>query len=440
MKSAAVLGAGTMGAQLAAHLANAGVPVTLFDLTPEVARQGLDRLKAVRPEPFFTSEGRRLIRTAGFDDLAQIARADWVIEAVIEDLTVKQDLVGRVAKHLSPTAILSSNTSAIPIRAIAEGAPPAIRPRVLGTHFFNPPRYLSLVEVIATADTDASVAASLSTFVDHRLGKGVVRAHDTPGFIANRVGMFGACRTLDVLASGEFSIEEIDAITGPPIGRPKSATFRTLDLAGLDIFATVARDLANRLTGEDRTAFVLPPFVATMLDRGQIGAKSGRGFYMRSKDEPPKILVLDTSTLEYRDQTLPRLSALEGKPGATLAERLRGLFLGRDRVGELLRRTLGATLVYAATIADEVADSIDDIDRAMRWGFAWELGPFETWDAIGIRAVLDACGVTNPPPIVRRMLDAGRDRFREAALPPAAPGRLVLSSARAARGVVKKNA
>jgi len=440
IRSAAVLGAGTMGAQLAAHLTNAGVPVTLFDLTADAARQGLDRLKSVRPETFFTPDGRRLIQTAGFDDLARLAHADWIIEAVIEDLGVKQDLLGRVGIHASSSAVVSSNTSAIPIHAIAEGLPPALRNRVVGTHFFNPPRYLSLVEVIATPGTDASVAPLVSEFLDHRLGKGVVRAHDTPGFIANRLGMFGACRTLEALASGEFSIEEIDAITGPPIGRPKSATFRTLDLAGLDIFAAVARDLSQRLTGADRAAFVAPPFIAAMVERGQVGVKTGRGFYMRSNDEPSKILALDISTLEYREPVPARLAALDGKASAPLAERVRAVFLGRDRIGELLRRTLGATLIYAATIAEEIADSIDDVDRAMRWGFGWELGPFETWDAIGLRAVLDACAVTDPPPLVRRALDAGRDRLRDAALPPATPGRLVLSSAKAARGVIRKNA
>ena len=277
-----------MGAQLAAHLTNAGVPVTLFDLTGDAARQGLIRLKSVRPEPFFTPDGRRLIQTAGFDDLSRLAHADWIIEAVIEDLGVKQGLLGRVAKHASSSAVLSSNTSAIPIRAIAEGLPAVLRNRLLGTHFFNPPRYLSLVEVIATPETDASVVQSISAFLDHRLGKGVVRAHDTPGFIANRLGMFGACRTLEVLASGEFTVEEIDAITGPPIGRPKSATFRTLDLAGLDIVAAVARDLSQRLTGADRTAFVPPPFIAAMLERGQVGVKTGRGFYTRSRDDASK--------------------------------------------------------------------------------------------------------------------------------------------------------
>jgi 3-hydroxyacyl-CoA dehydrogenase len=294
--------------------------------------------------------------------------------------------------------------------------------------------------VIATPETDASVVQSISAFLDHRLGKGVVRGHDTPGFIANRLGMFGACRTLEVLASGEFTVEEIDAITGPPIGRPKSATFRTLDLAGLDIVAAVARDLSQRLTGADRTAFVPPPFIAAMLERGQVGVKTGRGFYTRSRDDASKFLALDVSTLEYREPVPARLAALEGKTSAPLAERLRALFLGRDRVGELLRRTLGATLIYAATIAEEIADSIDDVDRAMRWGFGWELGPFETWDAIGLRVVLDACAVTDPPPLVRRALDSGRDRLREAALSPAAPGRLVLSSAKAASGVMKKNA
>ncbi len=273
IRSAAVVGAGTMGAQIAAHLANAGVPVRLLDLTADAARQGLDRLKTLRPDPWFAPDVRSLVQPAGLDALAQIAGVDWIIEAVVEDLAVKRDLLAR-ASGLAPQAIVSSNTSGIPIAAIAEGLPAASRPRLVGTHFFNPPRYLQLVELIPTRDTDPAIVGRLSRFPDHRLGKGVVVAKDTPGFIANRIGVFGACRALALVALREATVEEIDALTGPAIGRPKSATFRTMDIAGLDVFSTVARDLATRLPAE-AAAFALPPFVNGMLARGMTGEKAG---------------------------------------------------------------------------------------------------------------------------------------------------------------------
>ena len=437
-----MLGAGTMGAQIAAHAANAGVPVLLFDLTADAARLGLDRLRSMRPDPLFTPDVIRLIEPRGFDQLADVARSDWIIEAVVEQLDVKRDVLRRVLAHASPDAVLSSNTSGIPIGAIAAEFPLEARRRMLGTHFFNPPRYLRLVELIATPDTGADVASRLATFIDHRLGKGVVLARDTPGFIANRLGVFGACRALDLVASGAFTIEEIDAATGPAIGRPKSATFRTLDIAGLDILALVARDLSARLADGDRAAFALPSFVATMVDRGMVGAKTGGGFYKKTKDAngESRVLTLDITTFEYRDPAPAGFPALEATRAITLPDRLRALLLGRDRLGDLLRRTLGATLVYAATIAHDIAASLDEIDRAMRWGYGWELGPFELWDAIGVTRVLEACAVADPPPAVRALLDAGRDRFRDAALPPAGPGLLLLHSAKAGGGVIKRNA
>ncbi len=436
-----MLGAGTMGAQIAGHVANAGVPVLLFDLTADAARQGLERLRRLRPDPLFAPHVARLIEPRGFDDLADVARANWIIEAVIEDLNVKHDLLRRAAAHASPDAALSSNTSGIPIGAIAAGLPVDVRRRLLGTHFFNPPRYLRLVEVIATSATDPAVISGLSSFIDHRLGKGVVPARDTPGFIANRLGVFGACRALELVASGEFSIEEIDAATGPAIGRPKSATFRTLDIAGLDILAVVARDLAARLPAEDRGAFALPPLVAAMLERGLVGEKAGRGFYAKTKDAKgeSRVLVLDLNRLEYRDPAASGFPVLGAARAGAPPDRLRALFLARDRVGDLLRRTLGATLVYAATVAHDIAASIDDVDRAMRWGYGWELGPFELWDAIGVRSVLDACAIADPPRAVRTLLENGRDRFRDGAVPPAGPGLLVLHSAKTT-GVIRKNA
>ncbi len=280
--SAAVLGAGTMGAQIAAHLANAGLPVLLLDVTADAAKAGLERARKTRPDPFFLPETAAAIRTGSFDDdLAEAGKADWIIEAIVEKLDAKHTLLGRLAPHLTPRSIVSTNTSGIPIHQVAQAFTSAShRARFLGTHFFNPPRYLPLVEMIPTADTDPAVAAELRAFLDHRLGKGVVVAHDRPGFIANRIGVYGMARTLELVADGRYSIDEVDALTGVAIGRPKSATFRTADIAGLDILAKVASDLETNLKEE---AFRMPPFVEAMVGEGAIGEKAGRGFFQKVK-------------------------------------------------------------------------------------------------------------------------------------------------------------
>jgi len=436
----AVLGAGVMGAQIAAHLANAGLPVLLFDVTLDAARAGLKRLGEIEPNPLFEPQGARLIQPAGFDELERAGAADWIVEAVVEDLQVKRTLVERLERVAHPDAVVSSNTSGIPLKLIAEGRSLDWRRRWLGTHFFNPPRYLPLVEVVPTVDTAPDVTARIDRFLDHRLGKGVVVARDTPGFVANRIGAFGAVRAIEALADG-YRIEEVDAVTGPPLGRPKTATFRTLDLAGLDILVKVVGDLAERLP-EEAASFRLPPFVEALVERGALGAKIGRGFYQRTKDEgQTRILVLDPSSLEYQPPVAVRLPSVDAvRAIADPAARIRQLFLNQDRVGELVRRTLGATLLYAARVAPLIANSIDDVDRAMRWGFGWELGPFEIWDAIGIDQILAACRVTDPPPLVREALEAKRGTLRAGPLPPAHPDLLLLRTSRAAHGVVKSNA
>ncbi len=343
-RTAAVLGAGTMGAQIAAHLSNAGVSVILLDVSRDAAQQGLARLRTTKPDPCFVPDVLTRITPGSFDeDAARLRDADWVIEAIVESLDVKRALLGRLAPHIGPTAVLSSNTSGIPLAAIAEGLPAEWRRRWLGTHFFNPPRYLHLVELIPTPDTGADVLARVREFADVHLGKGVVVARDTPGFIANRIGMFGALRSIALVASGDFTIEEMDAVTGPLIGRPKSATFRTLDIAGVDIVANVAADLATRLSEADgRAEYAAPPLLAAMLERGLLGDKTGRGFYQRVKGGTPRcrlsILVLDPATLEYRAQTTPKLPAIEAaRATADMGARIRALFLGKDRVGDLLR-------------------------------------------------------------------------------------------------------
>src|SRR5437867_906854 len=285
LRSAAVLGAGTMGAQIAAHFANAGVPTLLLDLTADVARQGLERAKALKPDPFFTPDALKLIRVGGFDrDLTRIADVDMIVEAVVEQLDVKRALLDRVDAARRSGSIVTSNTSGIPIAALAEGRSDDFRRHWLGTHFFNPPRYLRLLEIIPTADTDPSVVQRVSRFADLHLGKGVVIAKDTPNFIANHIGLYGVIHVLRALESGEYTIEEIDAITGPALGRPKSATFRTMDIAGIDILGHVLRNLADRLPDEAaRREFAMPPLIEQLVEKGWVGEKAGQGFYKREK-------------------------------------------------------------------------------------------------------------------------------------------------------------
>ena len=454
IRSVAVLGAGTMGAQIAAQVANAGWPVLLLDLDADTAARGLKHAAGLKPDPFFTRDVRARIRLGGFDtDLPAIGECDWVVEAVVERLDAKRALLERVEACLRTGAVVSSNTSGIPIATIAEGRSPAFRRRWLGTHFFNPPRYLRLVEVIPTPDTDPAAVAAVSSFVNGQLGRGVVVARDAPGFIGNRIGLHGVASALARLADGGYTIEEIDAMTGPAIGRPKSATFRTMDIAGIDILAHVAADLVARIERpEERRAFELPPLVADLVRRGWIGQKAGQGFYRKERGAGGgSILTLDPATMEYRLRQPARLGALEAARGIEDdAERIRTLFLGRDRVGEFLRATLGRTLLYTAEVAAEVAHAPDDVDRALRWGFGWDLGPFELLDAIGVDAVLDACapaGVTDLSPAAREWAGLaprsdGGDRPRQvrtAPLPPAAPDLQILTTARRQGGVVKQN-
>jgi 3-hydroxyacyl-CoA dehydrogenase len=434
-----VLGAGTMGAQIAAHLANAGLPVLLLDVSPEAAREGLKRARALKPDPFFTRDAATLIATGGFEqDLERISESDWIIEAVVEQLDAKQHLFEQVEQFRTPGSIVSSNTSGIPIAALAQGRSTDFRKHFVGTHFFNPPRYLRLLELIPSLDTDPSVIHAVSWFADHRLGKGVVVAKDTPNFIANHIGVFGVIQVLRALETGEYTIEEIDAITGPVLGRPRSATFRTMDIAGIDILGHVARNSISRATSDEtRRAFAVPPLVDALIERGWVGEKAGQGFYKRAGSE---ILTLDPATLSYRPRQSPRLPSLEAVSGIeNAAERVKTLFLGRDKVGAFLRATLGPTLVYTAQVTPTIADSIDDVDRAMRWGFGWDLGPFELWDAIGITTVLDATQTPAIPPIVAAGLKSTEHKLRTTALPPAGPDLQILKSAKDQQKVLQRN-
>ena len=405
VRRAAVLGSGTMGAQIAAVLANEGVPCDLLDLATEPTQDDRDpkvrnhliheakkRLLKQKPAPLCSPDVLELIRPGNFsDDLPRLREADWVIEAVVEKLDVKREIWSRAAPHLRAGVIASSNTSGIPIASIAEALPQELRRRFLGTHFFNPPRYLRLLEVTPTSDTDPAVVAAVSRFSEHVLGNGVVIAHDVPNFIANRIGCFGFAATLK--ATEEFGLEpdEVDTITGPAMGRPRSATFRTLDLVGIDIYVDICDNTRRYVSEEwEREAFEVPPFLREMVKRGWIGEKAGQGFYSRGgKGERGEILALHRDTFEYRPRRLAQATSLAAVGNVEdVRERLRTLVAADDTAGRFAWRVLSQVLVYSARMVGVVADDIDSIDKAMRLGFAWELGPFETWDALGVAETL----------------------------------------------------
>jgi len=446
IRSAAVLGAGTMGSQIAAHLANAGIPTLLLDLDTKTAAAGLNRARKLRPDPFFTKHTYHAIKVGGFEShLTEISESDWVVEAVVEKLDVKQELLRKIEHYRADDSIVSSNTSGIPIATISKGFGDSFRKHWLGTHFFNPPRYLPLLEVIPTAETDPKVVQTMVEFGDRVLGKGVVVAKDTPNFIGNRIGLYGVMRVLEQLVNGNYTVEEIDAMTGPLVGRAKSATFRTLDIAGIDILTHVMENLVSQLdVDEERAAFELPPLIQDLNARGWHGQKTGQGFYQKMRtDSGTEIVTLDPKTMEYRARQRPRLTALDNaKTIDDLGTRVRTLFSGKDRVGDFLRATLTPLLIYSAETAPTIAHSIDDIDRAMRWGFGWELGPFELWDAIGIETVLETAGRSeNPPALVEALLKKTDDigGFRHSEVEPAGPELQLLRRAKDSRPTVKQN-
>ncbi len=437
IERAAVLGAGTMGAQIAAHLANAGIPTRLLDIPPReitadeqakgltleskdvrnrIARNGLEAARKAKPAAFFAPDLASLVSIGNFDDdLAKLKDCDLIIEAVVENLDIKRKLYERVQQHRRPGSIVASNTSGIPIRLLAEGRSDDFRQHFLGVHFFNPPRYLHLVEIIRTEWTKPEVSCFMFGFLDQRLGKGVVPAKDRPNFIANRIGTFGALHTIRTMLEDSYTIEEVDKITGPAVGRPKSATFRTFDIVGLDVFAHVIKNLYEALPEDDeREMFVAPEFLGKMVERGILGNKTKGGFYQKQKGEKREYFVVDPATLEYRPSQKAKLPSLDvAKNIEDTGERIKALAWGKDRVGAFLWKTLARTLSYAAKRIPEIADTVVEVDRAMRWGFGWELGPFEVWDAIGVQksvARMEEEGLTVPDN-VERMLAAGATSF-----------------------------
>jgi 3-hydroxyacyl-CoA dehydrogenase len=419
IRRVAVLGAGTMGAAIAAHAANAGLAVDLLDLDRETVQGGFERMLAARPAALASPGLAERIRLGSFEeDFDRVAEADWVVEAILERLEPKRELFARVEKAAGPDAVVSSNTSGLPLRSLAEGRSDDFRRRFLGTHFFNPPRYLKLVELIPTADTDPEVLERVRAFVERVLGKGAVVAKDTPNFIANRLGSFAGMHDVRYALEHGYSIEEVDALTGPLVGRPKTATFRLFDQVGLDVMVAVAGNL-KELAPEDESRDLLsaPEPLTRMLDAGLLGNKTGGGFYRRGKRDGETVFdVLDLDTLEYRPAAKPDLPIVAAaRDHDDLGARLRFLLdkPEEDRGARYLRDTLLPSLAYAARRIPEIADSLVEVDHAVEWGFGHELGPFRTWDAIGVAdgvARMEALGV-QVPAWVRELLAAGHDRF-----------------------------
>ena len=395
----AVLGAGVMGSQIAAHFANAGLQVTLLDVAPsaigkegknnDIVEAAFKQATKMNPAPFFTDAAQKRVTLGNFeDDFERIADADWIIEVVVERMDVKRDVMARIEEHAREDAVVTTNTSGLPIHQIAEGRSDSFKKRFLGTHFFNPPRYLKLFEIIPTEETDPEVVARVAHFARVHLGKGVVVAKDTPNFIGNRIGIYGMMQALREFTEGRYTIEEIDQLTGTLIGHAKSATFRTADVVGLDTLRHVTQNLYEGVPeDESRETFRVPEVLDKLVEAGRLGAKSKAGFY---KKEGKTIKSVDVRTMEYRDPeevAIENLSSL--KKVGSLPERLRALYDDEGRAGDFFRRTTLDLLGYSARRIPEIADRPVDVDRAVEWGFGWEMGPFKVWDALGIDRVRD---------------------------------------------------
>src|SRR5271170_1898070 len=408
---AAVLGAGTMGSRIAAHLANAGLPVVLLDIVPAdtaasnrnlLAARAIETLLKAKPAAFYENSAAQRITPGNLEDnLNLLAGCDWIIEAVSENLAIKQTLLMKIATHLRANAIVTTNTSGLPIASIASEMPPEFRKRWFGTHFFNPPRYMRLLEVIPTPEADPAAIAAIASFADRRLGKSVVYARDTPNFIANRIGTFAMLNAVRLMQEQDLTIEDIDALTGSAIGWPRTGTFRLADMVGIDLLASVARNF-SRSKSEDAASVQLPTFIEKMLENGWLGDKTGQGFYKKTgKDGQGRDIrfTLDWKTLEYCAPSRPKFPSLEmAKNAETLPERLRILLAGdsrKDKAAAFYRPLLTQLWDYAAKCLPEIADDVASIDRAMRAGFNWELGPFGMWDAAGVRETANAV-VTYP--------------------------------------------
>jgi 3-hydroxyacyl-CoA dehydrogenase len=414
-----VIGSGTMGGGIAAHVANAGLSVYLLDVTQAIVSGSFDRLKKSKPPSFFTPQTADLVRVGNLtDNFSWVAEGDWIVEAIVENLQAKRELVARIEQVRKPASIVSSNTSGLPISTIAAESSDDFKKHFLGTHFFNPPRYMKLLEVIPTVDTDPRITEFMQRFAEDRLGKGVVICKDTPNFIANRYGSISAAFALNYIYENGYTVEEADAIMGPLIGRARTGIFRLQDLVGLDVSSAVAENLYGLIEHDESREVLrnskLRHVRTTQLERGRLGDKTGQGFYLK----PPKgtkgdILSLDLETFEYRARREPEIPSIAEAMKLPLGERLQFILKQNDKAGALARHTIYNSLAYAARRIPEISDQIVNVDRAVRWGFSHELGPFEMWDALGVRETVvnmerEKISVA---PWVKEMLAAGHETF-----------------------------
>jgi len=439
IRKAAVLGAGVMGSAIAAHLANAGIPSFLLDIVPSELteaekKKGLTReslefrnrfallgkknIQEARPAPLYLKEDAELITVGNFEDhLSWVSQADWVVEVVLENLNVKKELFKKLLPFLKEGAVVSSNTSGISIQKMCEGFPGSFEERFLGTHFFNPPRYMKLLEIIPAKSTSKSVVERMVDVGERILGKGVVFAKDTPNFIGNRIGSFAMSTVIRTMIEDGYRIEEVELLTGPITGKPKSASFRTADIVGLDVMIHVAKNLVESLPEKEGGYFELPPFIHAMVKNQWLGQKTKQGFYKRLKKEgKEETLVLDYEKLDYRPQERASFPSVEAaKNIEDLRERVKTLAMSPDRGGQFVWKTMKKTLLYSAEKIPEIADDIVNIDRAMKWGYNWELGPFEAWDAIGLKSSVKRMEKEGDPipPLVEKLLSKGYTSFYE---------------------------
>jgi 3-hydroxyacyl-CoA dehydrogenase len=439
IKKAAVLGAGVMGAAIAAHLANAGIECLLLDILPpkltkedekkgltrespawrnSFAQKGLDGAKTSKPASFYASRYASRIEIGNFEDhLSRLAGVDWVIEAVIENLQIKQDLFARVANVVKPHGIVSTNTSGIRIEEISAGFSEELKERFLGTHFFNPPRYMKLMEIIPGKETKPELIEFMTRFSEDRLGKGIVICKDVPNFIANRIGVFDMSNAMNLMTAKDMTVEQIDAILGTAVGRPRTAIFGTIDLVGLDTAYHVMKNLYDALPEDEKRDLFMPPdFVKAMIEKKWLGNKTRQGFYRKTKDVKGKSakLYFDYKTQDYVPVTKPRFESISSaKEEATPADRVRKIFAGTDAAADLVREYLCNNFIYAANRIPEICNGIYEIDCAMRWGYNHELGPFELWDAVGVRNAVDVMKALKKtvPEKVLEMLRGGFPSF-----------------------------
>ena len=409
-----MLGAGVMGAQIAGHLANAGIPTLLFDMDQEMAEKGKKGLTSLKPAPLYKPKNVDLVTACNYgEDLKKISEADWILEAVVERLDIKKKIYNDILPHLKKTAILTSNTSGIPLSELENTLTEDVKKRFMITHFFNPPRYMQLLELVRGDHTSDDTYDTMSTFGSSVLGKGIVHAKDTPNFIGNRIGIFGMMTAVNLAIKKNFTVEEVDKLTGLISGRPKSATFRTADIVGLDTLRSVSLTTYEKaLQDEEREMFKIPDILNKLVDSNRLGQKTGSGFYKKNEDR--SIHSLDLSTSEYKPFGSVRFDCFRiAKDRQRLSEKIIALCNGDDRGSEYFWELTSRTLIYSANRIPEVSDDIVNIDNAMKWGFAWDIGPFETWDIIGVKRSSDRMLAEgkNVPEWVLEMLEHGRQSF-----------------------------